>query len=353
MAGQGEESYEDRFDTVSYSGNNGSLDWSGPWSEVGENDGPASGQIRVGPGNCTEGNCLIIEGGLLADLAVRRAADLSGFLNARLSFDLRIDPALPTSTLHAEVRGNGVGWTTVKSYGLLSSGSHFDSFDVGAYIGPDFEIRFRVTGLLTEDTVSIDNVLVKGEVALPVTTTTSTTTSTSTTSASSPTSTTSSSTTTATAAASGTTTSTAPSTSTTIPVRSPSTTTTEEGPGGDASSTTTTALFGAAPTDPGSGGAPPLTPPPDNGLVDTRLGVLAGSQPDLTGDMDMTEVAILGVDLSAGFSLAVEVFKAIRLWIAILALLIAAAIVSGMDRNDRGLRLSKPRRRGQSAWRFR
>ena len=49
------------------------------------------------------------------------------------------------------------------------------------------------------------------------------------------------------------------------------------------------------------------------------------------GDMEMAEVEVLGAELSADFSLAVEAFEAAKVWIASLALVIGAAVVSGMD----------------------
>jgi hypothetical protein len=51
----------------------------------------------------------------------------------------------------------------------------------------------------------------------------------------------------------------------------------------------------------------------------------------MMGDMGMGEIEVLGVSLETDFSMAVEAFEATRLWIAALALVIAAALVSGMD----------------------
>ena len=47
---------------------------------------------------------------------------------------------------------------------------------------------------------------------------------------------------------------------------------------------------------------------------------------------DMAEVEVLGAELTADFSLAVEAFEGAKVWIAVLTLLIGAAIVSGMAR---------------------
>lgn len=46
----------------------------------------------------------------------------------------------------------------------------------------------------------------------------------------------------------------------------------------------------------------------------------------------MESVEVLGAELDADFSLAVEYFEAGKLWIALLALVIGAAFVGGLDR---------------------
>lgn len=61
------------------------------------------------------------------------------------------------------------------------------------------------------------------------------------------------------------------------------------------------------------------------------MGLLAGYRRGMMGNMEMEEVEVLGTSIDADFSLAVETFEAAKIWIAILALLITAALVSGMD----------------------
>jgi hypothetical protein len=46
-------------------------------------------------------------------------------------------------------------------------------------------------------------------------------------------------------------------------------------------------------------------------------------------------VDVLGADLGVDFSLAVEIFEAAKVWIAVLVLMVTAAVVSGMDRKRR------------------
>jgi cell division septation protein DedD len=355
--GASEEAYKDYFDTVSYSGNNGSLDWSGPWVEGGENNGPGSGAIRVTEGDCAAGKCLELRGGLLGQPSIRRASDLSEFLDARLHYRAHLDPVLlSTGVLHIEVKGAGSGWTVVADYPLLTQpGTHSDSVDVSTYAGSDFEVRFRLGQLLGGDRVFIDDVEVIGSVPVPTTTTSTTTSTTSTTSTTTPTATststpagTSPSTTTP---ATGTATSSpaAPSASPTTtvanaagPAEMGTSTTVEPGPTAiedeqdDDSpavtgiTTPTGSVPGDAPT--GSGAVPTALAVPDgSGLRLSRVGVLADYRAGIMGDMGTGEIEVLGVSLEADFSMAVEAFQATRLWIAALALVIAAALVSGMD----------------------
>lgn len=56
----------------------------------------------------------------------------------------------------------------------------------------------------------------------------------------------------------------------------------------------------------------------------------------MMGDMSMEQVEVLGAELDADFSLAVEVFDAVKVWGAALAMLIAAALVAGVDRRRFG-----------------
>lgn len=92
------ENLRDDFVDISYSGNEGSLDWSGPWDEVSEGDGPGAGQIRVADQNCSNNNCLQMRSGLLGQLEIRRPADLGDFVTATIELDLSIDALLSTGT---------------------------------------------------------------------------------------------------------------------------------------------------------------------------------------------------------------------------------------------------------------
>lgn len=47
--------------------------------------------------------------------------------------------------------------------------------------------------------------------------------------------------------------------------------------------------------------------------------------------VQLEDVEVLSAEVTADFSLAVEAFKSTKVWLATLSLMIAAALVSGMD----------------------
>jgi hypothetical protein len=344
------EDYRDTFESGGYSGNDGSLEFNGPWAESGDpgGGGAGGGLIHVGPDGCS-GECLHIEGtGLvLAPYHIERRADLSLFEAAELCYDLEIDPSgLTTTELWVQVR-KGSTWYTVKKHDLADETDTSVMIPISDYLTEGFKVRFYVPNALDEllglnlvftGSATVDNVTIRGIVEHEETTTTSTT-STSTTS-------TTSTSTTSTSAPVKTTTTTAGSTPTTTGSRPTTTTTLGEGadistPGGSAQTTvTTTDAAGVTTTTVGSTSttvaagvfAPAAGPPPGSGLREPAVGLIADHRPGSMGSLSTDPVEVLGIELDVDFSLAVEVFEAARLWIAILVLLITAALVSGMER---------------------
>jgi len=59
-------------------------------------------------------------------------------------------------------------------------------------------------------------------------------------------------------------------------------------------------------------------------MTDYALGMM--------GDMDTDGIEVLGAELDAEFSMAVEVVESAKLWIALLALVIGAAFIGNLDR---------------------
>ena len=361
------ENVRDDFREVSYSGNDGSLDWAASWSEIGEGNGASSGRVRVDDENCSNNRCLRIEGLLTTVFGASRKADLSSFTTADLSFDMETEvPLLSSGSLSLQARGNGSNWETLDTFTINSGDEYEENLDVSAYAGADFELRFRLStnilGLLGGPRVYIDKVEIAGQVAEATTTTSTTTTSsssmpssTSTTSATATTSSTSSpvSTPTTTPVTITSSTSTTPTTPpgitptipgdgaqipgdgaqtgdhvTTTTTRQDAPTTERDSPSGSDLGTTTSTIASTTSTTLGSVGGGTPGPPPGSGLRESSVGLLADYETGMMGDL---EIEVLGAELTAEFSLAVEAFEAAKVWIAILALVIAAAVVSGMD----------------------
>jgi len=327
--------YRDDFGDGDYQGNDGQLSFSAPWDEFGDSGGHTSGAVHVGAENCSNNRCLHIEGeGLVVQpLGISRAADLSMFETVGLSFDIQVVPLGPTTTeLWVQVYTSS-GWKTIKTYDLSQATSHHKTITVDSYASKDFAVRFTVPDLVAGSVVGLD-VLYHGyatidRVELFGTLRLSSTTSTST----SATSTTATSTIAASATTS--TSTTAPTTTSTTrdvtmpPAPGDARESAVSSPGGGTTTTTTVADTTTTTT----AGLPlaSLGPPPGTGLRDAGMGLMADYKAGMMGEMAMEPIEVLGAELEADFSMAVEVIEAAKVWIGALALVIGAAIVSGMD----------------------
>jgi hypothetical protein len=341
----GSANYKDSFDGGNYSGNEGSLDFDGPWTEFGDGSGsPSSGRVHIDSSGPSGGH-VAIDGGVLgvAAYGLQRAADLGSLQSVELSFDIEVEPDLLgalLNTANLQVQVFDGSWVTVKSFYLRQATSQHVVIDVTDYANADFMVRFMIpeVSLVYTGTTTIDEVELSG--TLVVTTTTTSTSTTTSTTQDGPTTTSTSSTTSTTrpgGTGGGPTTTSGP----TSPTTSPSLTTTTPAAGGGGGSdddatgaTTTTTISGTTSTTTGDGpavgGAGGI--PPGSGLRQAGVGLIADFETGMMGDVGMGRVEVLGAELEADFSLAVEAFEKTRVWIGVLALVMATAVVSGMDR---------------------
>lgn len=330
-------SYMDQFSEISYSGDDGTLHFAGPWEEFGDGvTGPESGMVHVGGENCAGTKCLHFEepelGLVLADYGIERSADASIFDSAQLRFDIVVQAEpLDNASLEIQVRDND-GWVTVKSYDLSKSLVRNENIPLNSYLHDGFAVRFVVPGLsgggvLFTGDVAIDRVEVSGALTTPTTTSTTTTTT--------------STTTTTTTISPSTTTSTEPTTTTTGESRRTTTTTTAPTTTSTRAATTTSGPTSTTTTLAATAGVDDTTPDPpefEPGIHDMGPGnglmfdIHEGSNGNVGG---LDQVEVLSAEVTARFSLAVEAFKSTKLWMAILSLMITAALVSGMDHRRR------------------
>jgi hypothetical protein len=249
---QSAESFRDEFASISYSGNDGSLAWSGPWREIAESDGPTTGLVQVvASDRCSggSGNCLRIgvEGGDLANHGASREADLTGATSATLSFQYRRQfQGKPLGTASIQVSGNGgSSWATLGTIDLAGpQNAASASFDMSSHVGARTIVRMRVSGGALSGYLYVDTVIVSAAMPSPTTTTAPMTTTTA------PTTTTTAPTTS--------TTSTIPPPTSTMPGSSSTTSSTIAGSSTTStplgSGTSTTSVAGATPTTTTEGG---------------------------------------------------------------------------------------------------
>jgi hypothetical protein len=341
----GTEHIKDKFESISWAGSDGSLPWSGPWSEIGDDEDVKRGNVRVvSSGNCASNICIQLSAltTLLGQIGAMRAADTSDLEETALSFDLETTASLLGSELIVEVNGGG-GWVTVAEYQWNSPLTDSPEIDVSEFGSPDFQVRFRFFGPLLGGGAYIDNVEISGTLIEESTTTTTSSTTTTTPTLDTTTTTQASSSTTTT-----TTTTTAPdqhgdgpTTSTTTTTIATTTTTTGSAnffdePGrttttttpGSNTSTSVVALGVGLSDGPGSGGE---TTPSGNGIRAAARGIQADFRGDLYGEA-RTVSSLSGVDFRADYNMAVEVIEASWGWMVLLGLVVAYSIISGLDR---------------------
>lgn len=149
--GPGEGNYRDDFNTLSYSGSNGTLTWTGDWQEINESDGPLRGDEVVTedplasprPPSCQ----LRVRDNDGGGEGVMRQANLDGAVTATLSLLYRragLDDA--SDYVAVEVSPSGIfgPWTEIARFAGPADESAYQPFtqDISAYIDSDFAIRF-------------------------------------------------------------------------------------------------------------------------------------------------------------------------------------------------------------------
>ncbi|VAW08446.1 hypothetical protein MNBD_ACTINO02-2334 [hydrothermal vent metagenome] len=253
------ETFADSFSSGGYSGSTGSAAWSTPWIEQGDDGSPSGGtfQVRTHP-DCS-GPCLWVNGSPgLEDKSVMRTADLSGAVDATLTFSYRrVSESGDEGDGEVEVAvaASGGSWKKVLKIKLkeVDTNTRWATVSVRDWISPATSIRFKGKGEGGDVDVVIDDIVI--EAAHPATTTTTI----------APTTTT-------------TTTTVAPTTTTTTTTLAPPTTTTTTTTTTVAPTTTTTTTTTAAPTtttvppamenldevDPGPAPPGPPNPPSDS-----------------------------------------------------------------------------------------
>ena len=178
--------FGDHWDTGSYTGNDGTDDFNGPWSEVGDNDNSSTGYVHTySHAHCPAGkSCLWIGNFNMpfrSGIAARRYANTAGAQAISLSFDYR-RWTWEANDLDLLIQvDDGSGWKTVSTIPLPeghdNSGIHWEN-DITGYASETMGIRFMMSGNAVEAYILIDTVEVAATFPVAATTTTTSTTTT-------------------------------------------------------------------------------------------------------------------------------------------------------------------------------
>lgn len=130
----------DQFNVLSYTNNNGSQSWLGPWTEGGENNGPLLGNIRVAI------NHLVVQNN---NRSLQRSVDLSATTAATLSINYRRDSFDDANDyVLVEMSANdGAAWTEVGRLTGPGNDQNWQTavYDITPYTAANTILRLRTS----------------------------------------------------------------------------------------------------------------------------------------------------------------------------------------------------------------
>jgi len=154
--------YRDEFNARSYSGSDGTLSWSTDWLEVGEGNGPTSGDEQVRSDSGFD-YVLRVRDNDNGGEGVEREADLSACSAATLSFDYRrksFDSSSDYVTVDVSANGGG-SWTEIGRLAGPADESSYQpvNYNISTAMASNTRIRFLTSSSLGgSDELFVDNV---------------------------------------------------------------------------------------------------------------------------------------------------------------------------------------------------
>ncbi|MDJ0917710.1 MAG: DNRLRE domain-containing protein [Woeseiaceae bacterium] len=154
--------FRDNFDTRAWNGSNGSLSWATDWIEVGESNGPTSGDIQVM--NDASDFQLRTRDNDNGGEGVEREANLSGAATATLNYDFRrmnLDNTNDYTSVEISANGASGPWTELTRHDGSGNDSNYQpaSHDISAFVSASTRVRFITSSNMGgTDTVWFDNI---------------------------------------------------------------------------------------------------------------------------------------------------------------------------------------------------
>ena len=150
----------------SYSGDDGSLSWSGPWQEIGESDGADNGDIRITEDDDHESSefQLRTKDNDNGGEGVEREADLTNATNAILKYDFRrqgLDNSNDYTAVSISANGAAGPWIELTRHQGSGSDSNYQSIqhNISSYISSNTRVRFKTSPSMGgNDRVWFDNI---------------------------------------------------------------------------------------------------------------------------------------------------------------------------------------------------
>jgi hypothetical protein len=152
----------DRFNAKVYTNDDGSRAWNAPWDEVGESDGPTSGDIQVMKDQ-SDFQLRLRD----ASKGAEREADLSGIGSATLILSHRrnnLNNATEYVTIEMSATGTAGPWTEIDRIRGPGTDTSYVStgYDISAFISANTALRLLTSsGITGDDEVHWDNVQIK------------------------------------------------------------------------------------------------------------------------------------------------------------------------------------------------
>ncbi|HOR76994.1 MAG TPA: Ig-like domain-containing protein, partial [Bacteroidales bacterium] len=148
----------DEFNTPAYNNNDGYNNWKTNWIESGEAiDSPTEGYIKI-----VNEKLRVSGNGSASQVSIQRSVDLSGYINATLTYDYYRSSFNSTSDwVDFEVSKDGNSFTRLKRYSSTSLLNSSETFDISEYIGPNTTIRIRESSssyFVSSEYVDFDNI---------------------------------------------------------------------------------------------------------------------------------------------------------------------------------------------------
>lgn len=138
--------YRDEFNEVAFNNSDGTKDWSdNPWIEIGESNGPDSGDVEVDDERCVDGYCLELEGEFDTEWGAYRQVDIANASSAWLSFEYKRIVEDSTGNIQLEVSPDGGrSWETLDTFEITETDSEhqYAQYDLAPYASKNTQIRF-------------------------------------------------------------------------------------------------------------------------------------------------------------------------------------------------------------------